>query len=224
MKARQIVLPILAALIYIAVMLLVEKLLQPGYLVKSLIKLTLTAALIGGGCAIEGRGLKETLFLHKMKPAKTLYLLMAGMFVGVFAGFLLLRGHLDLGLIRERLMAKEGLTKGNCLFVFAYIIVVNSFLEEAFFRGFLGHAFPETLRKPWGIAFAALSFAVYHIGILDSWMNAGMLLLMTAGLAAVGAVLQLICDKFGSVTASWLTHACANLAINTIGVVVIWEL
>lgn len=224
MKARQVILPVLAALVYIAVMLLVEKFLQPGYLVKSLIKLTLTAALIGGDCAIGGRGLKETLFLHRMKPAKSLYWLMAAMFAGVFLGFLLLRGHLDLGLIRERLMAKEGLTKGNCLLVFAYIIAVNSFLEEAFFRGFLGHALPDRLRKPWGIAFAALSFAVYHIGILDSWMDPGMLLLMTAGLAAVGAVLQWICDRFGSVKASWLVHACANLAINTIGVVVIWEL
>lgn len=224
MKVRQIVLPITAAVLYIAVMLLVEQYLQPAYFIKSLIKLALTAALIGGACAIEGRGLAETLFWRPMKPAKGLFLLMAAMFAGVLLGFFLLRGQLDLGLIRERLMAKEGLTKGNCLFVFAYIIAVNSFLEEAFFRGFLGHAFPEKLQRPWGILFAALSFAVYHIGILDSWMNAGMLLLMTAGLAAVGAVLQIICDRFGSVRASWLVHACANLAINAIGFMVIWEL
>lgn len=116
-------------------------------------------------------------------------------------------------LIRERLMAKEGLTRQNCLLVFAYIILVNSFLEEAFFRGFLGHSLP----KPRGIAFGSLAFAVYHIGILDSWMNAGLLLLMTAGLVAVGAVLQCICDRYDSLAASWIVHGCANLAINAIG-------
>lgn len=224
MKARQLSVPVAAAVIYVAMMTAVEQFLQPGYLVKSIIKVTLTAALIGGQCVMTQQNPLEVIFLRPMKHAKVLYALMAAMVAGVFLGFLLLRGQLDLGLIRERLMAKEGLTKGNCLFVFAYIAAGNSLLEEAFFRGFLGHAFPEKLRKPWGIAFSALAFAVYHIGILDSWMNAGMLLLMTTGLAAVGAILQLICDKFGSVKASWLVHACANLAINTIGFMVIWEI
>jgi membrane protease YdiL (CAAX protease family) len=154
-----------------------------------------------------------------MQPAGKLFLLMGVMFAGVWAGFLLLRGFLDLSLIRERLSQKEGLTKENCLFVFAYIIVVNSFLEEAFFRGFLGHAFPEGCRSR-NTVFAALCFAVYHIGILDTWVSPVLLVLMTAGLAGVGAVLQIICDRFGSMKASWLVHGCANFAINTIGAAV----
>lgn len=222
MKIRQLLLPLLAAAGYLTVMTLVESVLQPGYLVKSLIKLLLTAVLIGIACGVTHRAPQEVIFLRRMKPAKTLLILMGVMFAGVFLGFLLLRNFLDLSLIRERLMAKEHLTKENCLFVFGYIAIVNSFLEEAFFRGFLGHALPEQIPDPWRIAFASLMFALYHIGIMGSWVNLGMLVLLTAGLAAVGAVMQLICDRFDSIKASWLVHGCANLAINVIGVYLIW--
>ena len=217
-KRNSWLLPVLSALVYLGVMAFVENLWQPGYLIKSLVKLALTAGLVGIACAVRQEKPGEVIFFRQMKPAKTLFILMGVMFAGVFLGFLLLRGQLDLTRIRERLMAKEGLTKGNCLFVFGYIILVNSFLEEAFFRGFLGHSLP----KPWGIAFGSLCFAVYHIGILDTWVSIGMLVLMTAGLAAVGAVLHLICDRFDSVKASWLVHGGANLAINAIGCYVIF--
>lgn len=222
MKIRQLLLPLLAAAGYLTVMTLVESVVQPGYLVKSLIKLLLTAVLIGIACGVTHRAPQEVIFLHRMKPARTLLILMGVMFAGVFLGFLLLRNFMDLSLIRERLMAKEHLTKENCLFVFGYIAIVNSFLEEAFFRGFLGHALPEQIPDPWRIAFASLMFALYHIGIMGSWVNLGMLVLLTAGLAAVGAVMQLICDRFDSIKASWLVHGCANLAINVIGVYLIW--
>ena len=218
-RLKSVWLPVLSAAVYLLVMALVEQLWQLGYLLKSLVKVTLTVILIGMACAVQKKPPQEVIFFRRMKPAKTLFLVMGVMFAGVFLGFLLLRGGLDLNLIRERLMAKEGLTRQNCLFVFAYIILVNSFLEEAFFRGFLGHALPE----PWGIVFGSLAFAVYHIGILDTWVNFGMLVLMTVGLAAVGAALQMICDRFDSLKASWLVHGCANLAINAIGCYVIFS-
>ena len=221
-RIRPFLLPVLCAAVYLAVMGAVEYVLMLPYLYKSLVKVLLTLGLVGIACAVRKQEPSEVLFLYGMKPAGKLFLLMGIMFAGVWVGFLLLRGSLDLSLIRERLMAKEGLTKQNCLYVFGYIIIVNSFLEEAFFRGFLGHAFPENIPKAWGTGFAAVCFAVYHIGILDAWVNPAMLLLMIAGLAAVGAVLQLICDRFGSVKASWLVHGCANLAINTIGAAVMF--
>jgi membrane protease YdiL (CAAX protease family) len=212
-KIKPFLLPVLSAAVYLAVMALVETVWMPGYLLKSIVKIMLTAVLVGIACAVQKKSPQEVIFLRQMKPAKTLFLVMGIMFAGVFLGFLLLKSQLDLTLIRDRLAEKEGLTKQNCLFVFGYIIVVNSFLEEAFFRGFLGHSLP----KPWGIGLAAVAFAVYHIGILDTWVSPVLLVLMTAGLAAVGAVLQLICDHYDSLKASWLVHGCANLAINTIG-------
>ena len=78
-----------------------------------------------------------------MKPAKALYLLIAATLAVLALTFLLTRNYLDLASIRRNLMTKERLTKENCLFVFAYIATVNSFLEEAFFRGCLYHAFAE---------------------------------------------------------------------------------
>ena len=68
-------------------------------------------------------------------------------------------------------MAKEQLTKENCLFVFAYIALCNSFLEEAFFRGFLTESFRRAGCPKAGVVCSALLFAVqilvvYHFSPL----------------------------------------------------------
>lgn len=119
-------------------------------------------------------------------------------------------------------MTKERLTKENCLFVFSYIALVNSFLEEALFRGCLYHAFTERNVKMPGLVFSSSAFAAYHIGIVDTWLDPWMLALCIAGLMAAGFFLQLVCERYDSVKASWLVHGCANLAIDALGVVVIF--
>ena len=89
-------------------------------------------------------------------------------FVGMTAAFFIFKRFIDLDGIRESLIAKENLTKSNCLFVFAYIILCNSFLEESFFRGFLSGIFPNKLV---GTIVSAAVFSVYHIGIFVTWFN-----------------------------------------------------
>ena len=123
----------------------------------------------------------------------------------------------------DALTAKEHLTRENFWIVFLYIIVVNSFLEEAFFRGFLFHAF-----QPFGTLRAYLAgsflFAVYHIGIVSGWFGPLMMILCILGLMGAGLFLQYIEEKNDTLLASWMVHAFANLAINTVGTIVILSL
>ena len=70
---------------------------------------------------------------------------------------------------------------------------------------------------------SALLFSAYHIGIFISWFNPFLFILCLAGLAAVGLFLQWISEKYQSIAASWLIHGCANIAINTIGALLIFE-
>ena len=77
-------------------------------------------------------------------------------------------------------------------------------------------------RKIAGLAFSSCAFAAYHIGIVDGWLNPGILALCVAGLTAAGVFLQLVCERYDSVKASWLVHGCANLAIDALGVVLIF--
>ena len=223
MKRRQILIPACAALLFFGIMLLTEQLLAPPYFVKSLIKLLLICTLIGIGTVLSETGLKESIRFQPMQKAGWLILFMIAVIPTVLLGFWLLRGFLDLPAIRQNLMQKEQLTKENCLFVFGYIALVNSFLEEAFFRGFLTEAFRRAGLPKAGSMLSALAFAVYHLGIVDSWLSIPMLLLCIAALFAAALFLQAICDHYNSVKASWLVHGCANLAINTVGILLIFK-
>ena len=223
MNRRLICISALAALIFLAGMMLTEQLLAPPYLIKSLIKLLLTCTLIGIGTAVSKVGLKESIRFKPMQKAGKLIVFMIAVIPTVLLGFWLLRGFLDLPSIRQNLMQKEQLTKQNCLFVFAYIALVNSFLEESFFRGFLTESFRRAGLPKAGTLLSALAFAVYHIGIVDSWLSIPMLLLCIAALFGAALFLQFICDHYDSVKASWLVHGCANLAINAVGILLIFR-
>ena len=224
MKAKQLAIPLAAAVIFLACMILTEQLLRPAYAVKSAVKLVLILLLIVTGLKLTGVPLKEGIRFHKMQRPAALTVFMIAVIPAVLLGFYLLRNQLDLPAIRQGLMEKEQLTKQNCLFVFAYIALCNSFLEEAFFRGFLTESFRRAGLNKAGAAVSALAFAVYHLGIVDSWLSLPMLLLCIALLFGAALFLQWICDRYDSVKASWLVHGCANLAINSVGILLIFFL
>ena len=220
-KTKQILSAVLSAICFIAVMYLTEQVLKPDYLIKALIKLSTIFLILLTNAKIFHKNLKDCIFFRKMKPAKYLFLFMLIVFSGVLVIFFLIRNYLDLSSIRQNLMTKEQLTKQNCLFVFAYIAIVNSFLEEALFRGLLYHLFEENSKA--GMLFSAGTFSLYHLGIIDNWLNPVILIFCIAGLAAAGIFLQILCNHYDSLKASWIVHGCANLAINTIGFILIYS-
>jgi len=215
---------LIIALAALAAEAVIEQVIAPSYWIKSGCKLLLFCGAILIYKLISGRKLCEIVAFRKMKPAGLLYILMGCAYAGIIILFFLLRGRIDMSGIRQSLTEKEQLTRENCLFVFAYIILFNSFLEESFFRGFLTGLFGELGIPRAGWVISGLCFALYHIGMVATWFDPFVFILCIAGLAVVGAALQFIDHKYGSMKAGWLVHACANLAINTIGVFLIFEI
>lgn len=204
----------------LTVVFLTEQIIKPGYWIKSAVKV----ASFGGAVLVYVLLCKKKLYdvinLHKPKSIRKLLVCIAMFFVGIIVLFLIFRSRIDLASIRQSLVTKEGLTRKNCFFVFAYIIIVNSFLEEAFFRGFLSGIIPN---KKAGFTVSALLFSLYHIGIIGNWFHPLILILCIVGLAAVGLFLQFLSERYRSVAAGWIVHASANVAINTIGALLIYE-
>ncbi len=224
MKAKQLAYPLAAAVIFLAGMSAAEQILSPPYAIKSAVKVILILLLTGIGMKLSGKDWKACIRFRKMQHPAALIAIMIAVIPAVLLGFYLLRNQLDLPAIRQGLMEKEQLTKQNCLFVFAYIALCNSFLEEAFFRGFLTESFRSAGLKKSGDAVSALAFAVYHLGIVDSWLSLPMLLLCIGLLFCAALFLQWVCDRYDSMKASWLVHGCANLAINAVGILLIFFL
>lgn len=197
-------------------MALVETLLQPGYAIKSAIKIALFLGSAGVYfLRFRSDAPKALLGTAGLLPAAALG---AGLYGFLLLMFFLFRPFIDLDAIARGLLTKEGVTAGNFLWVALYISLVNSFLEELFFRG-LGYL---TLRRHMdprlaGV-FSALAFAAYHVAILDGWFSWWMLGLCLTGLFVGGLIFNAL-DRRGSLLPSWIVHACANLAINTMGLI-----
>lgn len=196
---------LLAVTLVCAVMALVETVIQPGYLIKSAIKLALflgTVLAFRPQRLLSREGLRTGLWLG------------AGIYILLLIAFFLFRPFIDLDSIAAGLLGKEGVDRENFLWVALYISLVNSFLEELLFRGL---AYLE-LRQHTRFAgvFSAGAFALYHIGILDGWFSPWIYALCMTGLFVGGLIFNRL-DREGSILPSWLAHAAANLAINTIG-------
>ena len=225
---------------------LVEQVIQPSYWIKTAIKVAAFSVPVILYSFWSDKGILESINLRKISRPAPLILCMLLFFTGVMLLFFVFHNQLDLVGIKQSLMQKENLTKSNCLFVFSYIVLCNSFLEEAFFRGFVSRLFSSEktgsllstftkfmiLKKTdikvsadmAGFLLSAVLFSLYHIGIFITWFNVGMFILCVAGLAGVGLFLQWIAEKFHSIAASYVVHASANISINLIGALLIFEI
>ena len=220
---RKIVTVILMAVLCLLTMAVIERIVQPGYWIKSLIK----SFVFGGSmllyASLYNEDFRELIHLQKKRPSQKLLLFMIFAYLGIIVLYLLLSRYIDLSSIRDSLIRKEHLSKQNFLFIFSYIILVNSFLEESFFRGFLYQAFKTQGKEKTGIIFSALIFALYHISIMDGWFHPLILLLGILGLFGAGIFLQLVMKNEDNLLGSWLVHAFANLAINTIATIMLFS-
>lgn len=194
---------------------------RPEYLIKCIIKISTFGGVILLYSALTKKKIVDIINLKKPEKIGTLIGGIAFFFVGMIVVFLIFKNQINWTGIKESLAGKEGFTKQNCLFAFAYIIIFNSFLEEAFFRGFLSGLFT----KKWlGYIISAFLFSAYHIGIVGEWFSVPLVLIAISGLVLVALFLQWLNTHYKTIVANWLVHASANITINVIGTLVIFEI
>jgi membrane protease YdiL (CAAX protease family) len=205
MKRKQHIL--FAVILACLAMAFVETVIRPGYAVKSCIKLLLFTGTV---FALGVRGLfrREGLGLG--------IALGGAIFAVILGAFFLCRPFLDLEANAAGLLDKEGVSRENFLWVALYISICNSFLEELLFRGVGYLALREHSSEGFAMVFSAAAFAVYHAAILDGWFSWWVYGLCMLGLFVGGLIFNAL-DRRGGILPSWLAHAGANLAINTIG-------
>ena len=200
-------------------MIFVESVLQPAYAVKSAIKLVLflgSVILYARTCEC-----KITLSDYNRITLKRILIIAIGVYLFIIAGYFLIQDYLDTEQIRQSLMGKEGIDGSNFIFVAVYISIVNSFIEELFFRGLAFRELHQRGHITLAYLFSAGCFALYHVGIISGWFSLPVFLLIVIGLFAAGIVLNFFCHYADSILGSWAVHISANLAINTIGFMIL---
>lgn len=193
-------------------MALVEIFLQPTYVWKSLCKIVL----FFGGMLFYGVKPLEPLHAKNKREVAVALALGLGTYGLLLGGYFLLQHQIDLAQIAQSLLNKEGIAPSSFLWVALYISLVNSLLEELFFRGFAYLQLCRSLPPRLASLFSAGVFSLYHVSILSGWFSPWMFALILTGLMAAGLLFNYL-DRRGGILPSWLVHLCANLAINTIG-------
>ena len=191
---------------------------QPVYAIKSFAKLILFL-FIPLLFALKHKQLNLTSFLVLNKRVlKISFLFGICLFTLILGAYFAIGFLFDLSKITATLGESMGITAETFGFVAIYIALVNSFLEELFFRGFGYLKLCENgFSKRQAGLFSALAFAFYHVAMMIGWFDLSLFLLVLAALFVAGILFNAIDEKFCSIYPSYFIHMCANLAINTIG-------
>lgn len=202
------------------VMTLTDGIWKPPYGVKSAVKILLFLCI--PLVFSFRRGLSPAALFRPEKKAVLTGLVLGGAtFSLILAGYFLLRSHIDFSFIPGSLMENGGISADNFLYVSIYIALCNSLLEEFFFRGFAYLTLRKVTSPLFATAFSAGAFAFYHGGMLDGWFSPILYAGTLIALFACGLFFNYLNNRNRSIWTSWLTHMGANLAINTVGMILL---
>lgn len=218
---RQTLLCMALVLLGTGVMLWVDGVLHPPYAVKSALKAVVFLALPLLYASLEGEWPWRALFRAEKRTLLRALALGGGVFALILLAAFALRALLDAETIAALLGENAGVTGENYGAVTLYIAFGNSLLEEWFFRGFAFLALRKHVDARAACLFSALAFSLYHTAMLLGWFSPLLFLLALSGLAAGGVIFNLLDAESGSIFPSWAVHICANLAINTVGAVLL---
>jgi len=127
----------------------------------------------------------------------------------------------DFSNVARVLDATVGVNPSNFIYIAIYISLVNSFIEEFFFRGFAFLTLKKYSSRRLAIYFSSIAFALYHVTLMAGLFEFSLYLLFLFALVIAGYILNRLDEKSSSLFPSWVFHAFANIAINTIGFILL---
>lgn len=195
----------------------VDYIISPDYYIKAIVKLVLFLALPMLYFYFNKNSDFKSLFVFKKGQAKILFLIGVAIFTIIVGGYFLLGSFFDLSNITKALESDIGVNKNNFIMVSFYIAIVNSFLEEFFFRGFAFLELKKLSNRNYAMIMSATFFALYHIAMVANWFDIILVLLVTIILFIGGLLFNFINEKSNNIYSSWIVHMFANLGINFIG-------
>lgn len=209
----------LAALVIAACvcMSIVDAVIQPGYVLKSIIKVMLFLGLPVLYAALCRDGSLREIVVPSKKGFRLALTAGAAVYAVVLAAYFIFRNVFDFSALTSSLTETTGVNRQNFLWVALYISFVNSLLEEYFFRGFAFLTFQKRAGRKLAYCFSAAMFALYHIAMMIGWFSWAVIALALLGLFAGGLIFNWFDEKFGNIYMSWLVHMFSNFATNTIG-------
>ena len=198
---------------------LIDAFVHPDYFVKIPVKILFFLALpmVFFVKNKDAWGDFKKLFVIKKDGIVKALLLGVGVYAVIVGGYFLTRNVIDFSNVTSSLTEGMGITAQNFIYVSLYISLMNSFLEEFFFRGFGFITLKKYTTRKTAYMFSSTLFAVYHVGMLVEMFDLWVLLLLLTGLIAGGCIFNFLNEINDNIYPSWFVHMFANFAINTVG-------
>lgn len=212
-KSKRIILYVIIACLIICAL---DIFVKPTYMIKSIIKVVLFV--IVPFMLVKSR---DKNFLKKLiKPMRE------GLFKSIFLGcgllalvlflYFLLQDVYDFNKIIP-LLSETGINNSNFWIVCFHVSLVNSLVEEFFFRGYAFLLLKKSVKTVYAYLFSSLMFALYHITIIYKWFSFPIFIFSILSIMLLGFVLNYLDEKNGNIYNSWMSHMFVNFGINTIG-------
>lgn len=209
---------IIYSIFFVAALYFVDQILEISYFYKVLFKVLLILL------SLVISKYVFSMSLNYLKPKKLseyksgIYLSIIS-FISIFIVFFLLKDWIDLNSIKSDFINKYQL--GGIKFFIAsfYLIFINAFLEEYFFRGFI---FFNIHNRKFAYFFSSILFSIYHLSNFINWFEQPIILaLPLVGLFIVGIIFNYLCSLTDDIFNSYIPHLFADLAIVIIGYFII---
>lgn len=216
-QKKRLSLIILIVILSCSIMAIVDAVISPNYLVKSIIKMVLFLLIpFLATRANKDFSLKD---LFKIKKKQMILPILLGVIVYFFilSAYFIIGPYFDFSNVTVALGENYGVNKENFIIVALYISLVNSLLEEFFFRGFAFILLKKFSTRRFAYLFSAGAFSIYHIAFMSDWFQPVLFLLLLSSLFIAGLMFNWLNEKRETIYTSWLVHMCANFAINTVG-------
>lgn len=140
-------------------------------------------------------------------------------FSSITIGFFIIKSFLDIPTLVNEFTNKYELVGLSFLIASIYLVFINSFLEEFFFRGFI---FLNMKNKYLAYGFSSVAFSIYHISNFQNWFNNNLIIVFPViGLILSGLIFNYLDHENKDIYNSYFPHLFADLAIVIIGFLII---
>ncbi len=213
------ILLILLIAICIAAISYTDMVIRPPYFIKTMVKAPIFFLVPIVYCKFNKKENPFKILKPNPRGLKLGLILGISIYLIIVAFYLIARNFVDLSSIKTSLENNLGINKSNFFAIALYVCIVNSFLEEWFFRGFVFTEFKKTSRFA-AYAVSSLAFSIYHFAIMDGMFNIFLTLLILFALFVGGTIFNYLNEKNENIFSSWFCHSFANFAMNTVGFII----
>ena len=216
-KNKKIIICVLFSCVIIG---LIDIFIKPTYFLKSIIKIILFLFIPIIITKKRDRKRLRKMFNPKQNNFFKSILLGLSLLILVLFSYFILRQYYDFSVIVP-ILEKSGINEQNFWLVSLHISLINSFLEEFFFRGYSFLLLKKSMKKVFVHLFSSIIFALYHIPIIYNWFSIPILIASIFILAVLGMLLNLLNEKNENIYNSWMSHMFVNFGINIVGLMLL---